>query len=64
MRTSLPIAQIAAIVAGLGGLLNVLRRADPRDEAELCSRIGLRMACLTAPQLPRTAPKSLRRSCW
>ncbi|MET0415045.1 MAG: hypothetical protein ABW022_03375 [Actinoplanes sp.] len=35
--------QITAIVDGLGGLLDVLRKADPRDKAELYSRIGLRM---------------------
>jgi hypothetical protein len=35
--------QIAAIVDGLGGLLDILREADPRDRAELYSRIGLRM---------------------
>lgn len=35
--------QIAAIVDGLGSLLGVLREADPRDKAELYSRIGLRM---------------------
>ena len=28
---------------GLGSLLGVLRGADPRDKAELYSRIGLRM---------------------
>ncbi|HEX8344406.1 MAG TPA: recombinase family protein [Actinoplanes sp.] len=35
--------QIGAIVEGLGSLLEVLRGADPRDKAELYSRIGLRM---------------------
>ncbi|MDI6105696.1 recombinase family protein [Actinoplanes sp. NEAU-A12] len=35
--------QITAIVDGLGSLLAVLRAADPRDKAELYSRIGLRM---------------------
>ncbi|GID97671.1 hypothetical protein Adi01nite_70830 [Amorphoplanes digitatis] len=35
--------QIAAIVDGLGSLLGVLREADPRDKAELYSRIGLRL---------------------
>ncbi|WP_071803068.1 zinc ribbon domain-containing protein [Couchioplanes caeruleus] len=35
--------QISAIVEGLGSLLGVLREADPRDKAELYSRIGLRM---------------------
>ncbi|MBO3736548.1 hypothetical protein [Actinoplanes flavus] len=35
--------QTAAIVDGLGSLLTVLRDADPRDKAELHSRIGLRM---------------------
>jgi hypothetical protein len=35
--------QIAAVVDGLGSLLAVLREADPRDKAELYSRIGLKM---------------------
>jgi hypothetical protein len=35
--------QTAAIVDGLGGLATVLREAEPRDKAELYSRIGLRM---------------------
>jgi hypothetical protein len=35
--------KIAAIVEGLGGLLAILNRADPRDKAEIYSRIGLRM---------------------
>lgn len=34
---------IAAIVEGLGGLLAILKRADPRDKAEIYSRIGLRV---------------------
>ena len=37
--------QITAIVAGPGSLLAVLRDADPRDRADLYSRIGLRMNC-------------------
>jgi site-specific DNA recombinase len=35
--------QLAAIVDGLGTLLGILRTADPRDKAEVYSRIGLRM---------------------
>jgi hypothetical protein len=35
--------KIAAIVEGLGGLLAILNRADPRDKAEIYSRIGLPM---------------------
>ncbi|MFI7369944.1 zinc ribbon domain-containing protein [Actinoplanes sp. NPDC049668] len=35
--------QIAAIVDGLGSPLGALREADPRDKAELYSRIGLRL---------------------
>lgn len=35
--------QIAAIVEGLSGLLAILKRADPRDKAEIYSRIGLRV---------------------
>jgi hypothetical protein len=33
--------RISAIVDGLGGLIDVLRKADPRDMAELYSRIRL-----------------------
>ncbi|MEV4709309.1 recombinase zinc beta ribbon domain-containing protein [Actinoplanes sp. NPDC049316] len=42
--------QIAAIVDGLGSLLTVLRGADPRDKAELYSRIGLRMTYKPGPK--------------
>jgi site-specific DNA recombinase len=35
--------QIGKIVEGLGGLLGLLRDADPRDRAEVYARIGLRL---------------------
>jgi hypothetical protein len=35
--------QIGNIVEGLGGLLGLLRDADPRDRAEVYARIGLRL---------------------
>jgi site-specific DNA recombinase len=35
--------QIAAIVDAFGGLLGVLKRADPQDRAEIYTRIGLEM---------------------
>jgi site-specific DNA recombinase len=35
--------QIAMIVEGLGGLLGLLRQADPRDKAEIYSRLGLQL---------------------
>jgi site-specific DNA recombinase len=35
--------QIAMVVEALGGLLGLLRAADPRDRAEIYSRVGLRM---------------------
>jgi site-specific DNA recombinase len=42
--------QIAAIVDGLGSLLAILREAEPRDKAELYSRIGLRMTYEPRPR--------------
>jgi len=42
--------QIAAIVDGLGTLLGILRAADPRDKAEVYSRIGLRMTYAPGPE--------------
>jgi hypothetical protein len=35
--------QIGAMVEALGGLLGLLRLAEPRDRAEIYSRLGLRM---------------------
>ncbi|MEV6302426.1 recombinase family protein [Actinoplanes sp. NPDC051861] len=42
--------QITAIVDSLGGLLKILRKADPRDKAELYSRLGLRMTYQPGPE--------------
>jgi hypothetical protein len=36
--------QISMIVEGLGGLLGLLRDADPRDKAEIYSRLGLQLS--------------------
>ena len=35
--------QISTIVQGLGGLLGLLRQADPSDKAEIYSRLGLQL---------------------
>ena len=35
--------QISVIIHGLGGLLGVLRQAEPRDKAEIYSRLGLQL---------------------
>ncbi|MFC7279731.1 hypothetical protein ACFQS1_37720 [Paractinoplanes rhizophilus] len=35
--------QISEIVQGLGGLLKLLRQADPSDKAEIYSRLGLQL---------------------
>jgi hypothetical protein len=35
--------QISTIVEGLGGLLGLLRNADPRDRAEIYARLGLQL---------------------
>jgi hypothetical protein len=35
--------QIRAIVDALGGLLGLLRLAEPRDRAEIYARVGLQM---------------------
>jgi hypothetical protein len=35
--------QISLIIKGLGGLLGLLRQADPRDKAEIYSRLGLQL---------------------
>lgn len=35
--------QISMIIQGLGGLLELLRQADPRDKAEIYSRLGLQL---------------------
>jgi site-specific DNA recombinase len=35
--------QISAIIDSLGGLLHLLRQADPRDKAEIYSRLGLQL---------------------
>jgi hypothetical protein len=36
-------AEIDILVRGLGDLLDVLRRADPRDRAELYRQLGLEL---------------------
>ena len=42
--------QIGTIVDGLGGLLGLLRDADPRDRAEVYARIGLRLSYQPGPE--------------
>ena len=41
---------LADAAHGLGSLLTVLPGADPRDKAELCSWIGLRMTRKPGPK--------------
>jgi site-specific DNA recombinase len=42
--------QIGEIVEGLGGLLGLLRGADPADRAEVYARIGLRLTYRPGPE--------------
>jgi site-specific DNA recombinase len=42
--------QIDAIAEGFDDLFRLLREADPRDKAELYSRIGLRMTYRPGPE--------------
>ena len=36
--------QLAALINGLGNLLDVLASADPRDKAEVYTRLGIRLS--------------------